>query len=323
MILVTGSAGFIGYYLSKRLLEHGYEVLGIDNLNNYYDIDLKKSRLAKLTSYPKFEFKKIDISNIDELHKISINKIDFIIHLAAQAGVRFSFDNPGTYFESNLKGFYNILELTKITKKKKLFYASSSSVYGNNEKTPFDENDIVDKPISFYAATKKCNEIMAESYEKVFNLNLIGLRFFTVYGPFGRPDMAYFKFVDKIYKGETISIYNNGHLERDFTYIEDIIESIFKLFLKKDREETFKHQIFNIGNGAPVNLLAFIKIIEKEVGIVSKKEFLPMQPGDVYKTWANTDKIQKEIDFKPQVSIDVGIKNFVEWYKKYYKTENK
>jgi UDP-glucuronate 4-epimerase len=315
-ILITGSAGFIGFHLSKKFLSKGYRVVGIDNLNHYYDVNLKKKRLSILRKYKNFLFHKIDLTDGKKIKKIFDKyKIETVINLAAQAGVRYSIENPNAYIKSNLEGFFNILEHSKNYKVKKFFYASSSSVYGSNKKLPFSEEDIVKNPISLYAATKLSNEILSESYSKMFKMNIVGLRFFTVYGPWGRPDMALFKFTEKILSNKKLEVYNYGKMLRDFTYVDDITESIFRLFKIK---KLLKHEIFNIGNNSPVKLMDFILMIEKVIGVKGKYKFLPLQNGDVKSTYSDSKKLFRTIKFKPSTKLMDGIKSFVRWYLKNY-----
>lgn len=310
-ILVTGAAGFIGAAVSKKLCQLGYNVIGIDNINDYYDVNLKYHRLDDLLKMDNFTFIKKDIS-YDMSSFFNEYNFDIIIHLAAQAGVRYSITNPESYIMSNLVGFGNILEGCR-KQKCKLLFASSSSVYGMNEKTPYSEDDVVDNPISLYAATKKSNELMAHSYSHLYNLTTIGLRFFTVYGPMGRPDMAPMLFANAIANEKTIKVFNYGDLMRDFTYIDDIVNGIIKI-MNSDIEG---YEIFNIGKGNPDKLMDFIKILELEIGKKSIKEFLPMQDGDVYITYADTTKLKNKVGYEPKVSLKEGIHNFIEWYKKY------
>jgi UDP-glucuronate 4-epimerase len=330
-ILITGAAGFIGYHLIKSLSTSNFELVGLDNLNDYYDVNLKLNRLKQLgiilpttfkkeiiiksTVFANYTFIKGDITDFEFLESI-VEKysISQIIHLAAQAGVRYSIENPRKYFESNINGFFNILELTRKYQMEELIYASSSSVYGESDQVPFKENQIAYKPESFYAATKMCNEIMASSYSKIYNIKTIGLRFFTVYGTFGRPDMSPFLFASSLQKKTPISIFNNGLMERDFTYVEDIVKYIHRIIGKK-MENNFS--IFNIGNGSPINLLKFIELLEKEFGVKSEKIYLPMQKGDVTKTWASTDEIEKVVEPISKTKIEDGIKEFVNWFKEY------
>lgn len=317
MILVTGTAGFIGYHTAKRLLDNGLSVVGIDNINDYYDITLKNLRLSQLQKYESFAFHKISVDDREGLYQcLSQYTFDYVIHLAAQAGVRYSIENPEAYLNSNILGFLNILEYFKDKSLNHLIYASSSSVYGGNKKVPFSEDDSVDSPVSFYAATKKSNELMAHVYSKLYKLPTTGLRFFTVYGPYGRPDMAYFKFANKIIKGEKIEIYGYGKLSRDFTYIDDIIEGIFRL-LKKPSKKEIPYHLFNIGYGNPIGLIDFIEILERTLGLDAKKEFVEMQPGDVEITYADVQKLYDYVGYKPRVSFEEGILKFVEWFNDY------
>ena len=336
-ILVTGSSGFIGFHLCKRLLDLGQKVIGIDNLNNYYDINLKLARNNfleefALTNGYTYNFVKEDIGNKEKLKDI-FNKfeINFVVNLAAQAGVRYSIQNPSAYINSNISGFGNILEMCHKNKVKHLIYASSSSVYGGNKKLPFSEKDSVDHPISIYAATKKANELMAHTYSHLYNLPTTGLRFFTVYGPWGRPDMALFLFTKSIIENKPIKIFNNGKMIRDFTYIDDIIESLIRVIKKipkanKDfnyinpslASSWAPYKIFNIGNSQPTQLMEFINEIEKNLGIKAKKDFCEMQLGDVSSTSAETYALEKWIGFKPNTSISKGISEFIDWYKKFY-----
>ena len=319
-ILVTGAAGFIGYHLIKKTLNKNKEVIGIDNINSYYDIILKKDRINKLKKNKKFSFYKVDLSNYKKLNNIvKKNKIKIIIHLAAQAGVRYSIKNPRSYFNSNLEGFFNILEVSRHNKIKHLIYASTSSVYGDSKKFPLNENDRTDQPLSFYAATKKSNEVMAHSYSYIYNLPCTGVRFFTVYGPFGRPDMALFKFTKKIINNHTIELFNNGNHFRDFTYVDDIVDGIY-LLINKQSKKTIPYQIFNIGNGTPKKLIDYLKHIEKNLKKISKTKKLPLQVGDVVKTHSNINKLKKYTGYKPKTNIKIGISRFIEWYKDYYRT---
>jgi len=315
-ILVTGAAGFIGFHTCKKLCEEGYEITGIDNINNYYDIGLKQSRLELLKEFNNFKFIRTDLTDKIELSTIfEKTNPDIVINLAAQPGVRYSITNPEVSIQSNIISFFNLLECSKVFKIKKLIYASSSSVYGNSVKTPFSVKDIVDHPVSLYAATKKSNELMAYTYFHLYKIPMTGLRFFTVYGPWGRPDMAYFKFADKIMKGETIEIYNNGDMERDFTYIDDVTESISRLLKKTDDTD---YRLFNIGGEHPVNLLKFVETLEKKLGKIAVKEFKGMQPGDVKITSADTTDLAEYIDYIPEVRIEDGLEKFVNWFKEYY-----
>ncbi len=330
--LVTGAAGFIGFYLSKRLLEMGCKVIGIDNMNDYYDVKLKEARLEKLVTFNKFTFIKGDISdksmimNIFEQHRSNI-----VINLAAQAGVRYSIENPDVYIASNIIGFYNILEACRHNPVDHMVYASSSSVYGSNKKVPFEETDFVDHPVSLYAATKKSNELMAHTYSHLYKIPATGLRFFTVYGPMGRPDMAYFGFTNKYFNGEPIKIFNNGDFEhdlyRDFTYIDDIVEGIVRLLNNppEKTEDVASHRVFNIGNNNPEKLMTFIGALEKALSNALGKEvefekiFEPIKPGDVPATYASTERLQEVVGFKPETSIEDGLQKFADWYVEYYK----
>lgn len=320
-ILVTGAAGFIGFHLSKRLLDKGIQVIGFDNMNDYYDIKLKEDRLEILNKYSNFKFVKGDLANKEELEDIfKKNKLEIVVNLAAQAGVRYSIENPEAYIQSNLVGFFNILECCRHYPVEHLLYASSSSVYGGNEKVPFSTEDKVDKPVSLYAATKKSNELLAYSYCKLYNIKATGLRFFTVYGPMGRPDMAYFSFSQKISKGEPIKIFNNGDMYRDFTYVDDIVEGIERMLANPpvaDNNDTC-HKVYNIGNNKPEKLMYFVEILEKAIGKEAKKEFYPMQPGDVYQTYADVAELEKDFDFKPRTELKDGLESFMEWFKAYY-----
>ena len=332
-ILVTGSAGFIGFHVSKRLLMDGYPVIGIDNLNDYYDVNLKKARLAHLEKNHHFRFIKMDISERQQMSALFEKEDpDTVVHLAAQAGVRYSLINPYAYLESNLAGFLNILEGCRHNKSKHLVFASSSSVYGANTQMPFSIHHNVDHPVSLYAATKKANELMAHTYASLYNLPCTGLRFFTVYGPWGRPDMALFLFTKAILEDKPIDVYNDGKMQRDFTYIDDIVEGIFRVIHKipepdpnwngnhPDPAMSFApYKIYNIGNNKPVELLEFIMILEKQLGKKAKMNLLPIQPGDVPKTYADIDDLMKDVGFKPATSIEVGISHFVTWYREYYK----
>jgi UDP-glucuronate 4-epimerase len=327
--LVTGAAGFIGYYLSKRLLDEGKIVVGVDNINDYYDVNLKHERLNLIKDHKNFTFYKYDISNKTKMEEVFVNhRITYVINLAAQAGVRYSIENPDVYIQSNIIGFYNILELVRKYPIKHLVYASSSSVYGANTKVPFEETDFVDHPVSLYAATKKSNELMAYTYSHLYNIPATGLRFFTVYGPMGRPDMAYFSFTDKYFKGETIKIFNNGDFEndmyRDFTYIDDIVEGVYRV-THKPSEEKPKHSVLNIGNNNPEKLMVFIGALEAALSqslgkkVEFKKTYEPIKMGDVHKTYASIDRLEKLVNFKPNVSINQGLQTFTDWYIKYFR----
>lgn len=315
-ILVTGSAGFIGFHTTLRLLKDGWQVIGIDNLNQYYDPRLKKDRNKILRKNKNYKFYKIDIADYKKLEKVfRREKFTKICHLAAQAGVRYSLVNPFAYIHSNMSGFLNILELAKKYQVKEIVYASSSSVYGENAKTPFAETDRVDQPVSLYAATKKSNELIARVYHKLYGLRFIGLRFFTVYGPWGRPDMALFKFTKNILADEPIEVYNRGNLARDFTYIDDIVDGVIAS-IKKVTNIDFA--VLNLGNNQPERLTGFIKILEKQLGKKARQKLLPMQSGDVLKTYADIRKAKKLLGYQPKYSLENGVKKFIEWYKKYY-----
>jgi len=333
-ILVTGAAGFIGYHLVKNLIEDNHEVIGLDNINDYYSTNLKFDRLNELginkdsakdflnlngsNLFQNFKFIRMNLEDRDNLPKLFKNqKFNVVCNLAAQAGVRYSIKNPETYIDSNIVGFLNILECCRNYNIKKLVYASSSSVYGNNEKIPFDETDNTDKPISLYAASKKSNELMAHTYSHLFKFETIGLRFFSVYGSWGRPDMAYYLFADAITKDKPIKVFNNGELSRDFTHINDIIEVVKSTIL--DHSVKSLHEIYNLGNNSPIVLSKFIEIIEKYLGKKAIKKMLPMQDGDVKKTWASISKITKDYNFQNNVSLDKGIKEFISWFKVFHK----
>ena len=317
-IILTGAAGFIGYHASKKLLEANHTVIGIDNLNDYYDVSLKQSRLDILLKYRNFIFVKFDISsplkNIMKKHKP-----DYFIHLAAQAGVRYSIENPNAYVQSNLVGFVNVLEACRHYPVKHLIYASSSSVYGGNKKIPFSEEDAVDHPVSLYAATKKSNELLAHSYSHLYNIPTTGLRFFTVYGPFGRPDMAYYSFTKAIIEGNPVKVFNHGDMERDFTYIDDIVDGIYKLIdlIPNGKNDLVPYSIYNIGNNKPVKLLDFINTLENLIGKKAIINYMEMQPGDVKKTYADIYSLNNAVGFKPHTSIEQGLKMFVDWYMSY------
>ena len=332
-ILVTGAAGFIGMTASLKLLARGDQVVGLDNLNDYYDVNLKHSRLKRLTSHANFKFVQLDVgdrSGIAEL--FATEKFDRVIHLAAQAGVRYSLQNPHAYVDSNLLGFVNILEGCRHSQVQHLVYASSSSVYGGNTKMPFSEHDSVDHPVSLYAATKKANELMAHTYSHLYNLPTTGLRFFTVYGPWGRPDMALFLFTKAILEGRPIDVFNHGNMRRDFTYVDDIVEGVIRVLdrvaapdpqydpvLADPATSNAPYRVFNIGNNNPVPLLDFIGCIEDALGQKAEKRLLPLQDGDVPATYANTDALQDWVGFVPGTSVQTGIGNFVAWYRDYYK----
>ena len=321
-ILVTGAAGFIGFHLSRSLLEQGATVVGFDNINDYYDVNLKYARLDILKNYEKFTFVKGDLSDKQTVDSLfNENSFDIVVNLAAQAGVRYSIENPQAYMDSNVIGFFNILEACRHNPVRHLLYASSSSVYGNQQKTPFSTDDDVSKPISLYADTKKSNELMAYTYSHLFGIPATGLRFFTVYGPYGRPDMACFIFTDKIIKGEKIKIFNNGDMYRDFTYVDDIVKGIENMLCNPPEadENGDRATVYNIGNNSPEKLMYFIETLEKAIGKEAEKEFLPMQPGDVYQTYADVTPLVEKFGFKPSTTIEEGLGRFVEWYKEYYK----
>lgn len=331
-VLVTGVAGFIGYHLTQRLLAEDIEVYGIDNLNDYYDVKLKKARLAQLQPQARFTFELLDLVNRDRILQLFPEQsFDYVINLAAQAGVRYSLENPFAYVDSNMSGFVNLLEGCRQTQVKHLVFASSSSVYGANTKVPFAVADNVDHPISLYAASKKANELIAHVYSHLYNLPATGLRFFTVYGPWGRPDMAYFKFVKAIQEGKAIDVYNFGKMKRDFTYVDDVIEGVVRVMHKPPKINSKEaanlaqastnqapYKLYNIGNNSPVELMTFIEVIEKALGQTVEKNFLPMQPGDVLSTYADVDDLMKDVGFKPSTTIEEGIHRFVRWYQHYY-----
>lgn len=321
-IIVTGAAGFIGFHLSKRLIGDGHAVIGIDNVNDYYDVQLKEDRLVQLTDENSFTFYRQDIAKRDGVNRIfADHKADRVIHLAAQAGVRYSIDHPQAYVESNLVGFVNILEACRQSESPHLVYASSSSVYGNNQKVPFSETDPVDNPISLYAATKKSNELMAYTYSHLYRLPTTGLRFFTVYGPWGRPDMAYFKFADAIRRGDAIDVYNYGDMERDFTYIDDVVEGIVRIMNAPQSGDDLQppYQLFNIGNNDPVQLTEFIDTLIDALGSNNKvvKNLQPMQPGDVKRTYADIDRLNQKVDYRPTTHLKDGLREFARWYNDY------
>ena len=332
-ILVTGAAGFIGYYLSKQLLDMGCTVVGIDNLNDYYDVNLKNARLTLLQTYERFAFHKLNLADKPALDKLFIDeKFDIVVNLAAQAGVRYSIANPEAYINSNIIGFFNILEACRYNKVQHLVYASSSSVYGTNKKVPFSTEDKVDNPVSLYAATKKSNELLAHTYSHLYGIPTTGLRFFTVYGPWGRPDMAYYLFTDAIFNDKPIKVFNHGRLERDFTYIDDIIEATIKLLhipptanpkLSEANDELSgsfaPYNIYNIGNSQPVQLEKFISVLEKIIGKKANIIYEDMQPGDVLRTCADVSGLEKTIGFKPITPIEKGLRQFVDWYIKYHR----
>ncbi|HIH0854086.1 TPA: NAD-dependent epimerase [Vibrio cholerae] len=329
--LVTGAAGFIGSAVIERLCAEGHDVVGIDNLNDYYDVALKDARLER-AAHERFSFIEMDIADREAIADLfAVEQFDKVIHLAAQAGVRYSIDNPMSYADSNLVGHLTILEGCRHHKIKHLVYASSSSVYGLNRKTPFNTSDSVDHPVSLYAATKKSNELMAHTYSHLYGVPTTGLRFFTVYGPWGRPDMALFKFTKAILKGDAIDVYNNGDMMRDFTYIDDIVEGILRIkdVVPESNAEwsveagspatsSAPYRVYNIGHGSPVKLMDYIKALESALGIEAKKNMLPMQPGDVYVTYADTQDLFNATQYKPQMGVEQGVANFVKWYKEFY-----
>jgi UDP-glucuronate 4-epimerase len=330
--LVTGAAGFIGSHAATRLLDRGDEVVGLDNLNDYYDPTLKQARLERLASHPRFRFVKVDVADRDEMPKLfAQQRFDRVIHLAAQAGVRYSLQDPHAYVDANLAGFVNVLEGCRHNGVQHLVYASSSSVYGGNTRMPFSERDNIDHPVSLYGATKKANELMAHTYSHLFQLPTTGLRFFTVYGPWGRPDMGYFLFTDAILHGRPIKVFNHGRMKRDFTYIDDIVESLRRVLDKVPSPDpsydsanpdpgtsAAPYRVFNIGNSDPVDLMEFIAAIERATGRKAEKELLPMQPGDVPATYADTKELEEVTGFRPGTPIDAGVRRFVDWFCGYY-----
>ena len=334
-ILVTGAAGFIGYHLCEALLKAGHNIIGLDNINDYYDVNLKHARLHELginkidaevfgmltesTRYKsQMQFIRLNLEDREALPKLfKTMKFDMVCNLAAQAGVRYSLENPEAYIDSNINGFLNILECCRRHNVKRLVYASSSSVYGNSSEVPFKETANVDNPVSLYAATKKSNELMAHTYSHLYRIETIGLRFFTVYGPWGRPDMAYFLFTDAILNNRSIKVFNNGNLSRDFTYIDDIINGVVNTLLV-DSKNNDLYNIYNIGNSCPVKLIDFIEAIEQELDITATKEMLSMQAGDVYQTWSDINQLKKTYDYKSYTTVNQGVKAFIDWYKKYY-----
>jgi UDP-glucuronate 4-epimerase len=330
--MITGAAGFIGSTLAIRLLERGDSVYGIDNLNDYYDVNLKKARLDRVSKYEKFTFKQMDISDRVAMEELfASNKFDAVMNLAAQAGVRYSIENAPAYIDANLVGFANVLEGARHSNVGHVVFASSSSVYGANTKLPFSEGDNVDHPVSLYAATKKANELMAHSYAHLYDLPCTGLRFFTVYGPWGRPDMALFKFTKGILAGEPIPVFNNGNMVRDFTYIDDIVEGVIRVIDSvpqpnpdwdgnaPDPATSYKpYRVFNIGNNNPVKLTRYIEVLEESLGKKAIIDYLPIQPGDVPETYADTDMLEEAVGFRPRTTVEIGIANFVEWYKSYH-----
>ncbi len=332
-ILVTGAAGFIGYHVARRLLERGEAVLGLDNLNDYYDVRLKQARLAQLKPFKKFQFQKLDLVNRKGTAALfARRKFRRVVHLAAQAGVRYSLVNPHAYTDGNVTGFLNVLEGCRRAKVEHLVYASSSSVYGGNTRMPFSVHDNVDHPVSLYAATKKANELMAHTYAHLYGIPCTGLRFFTVYGPWGRPDMALFLFTKAILSGKPIDVYNHGRMQRDFTYIDDIVEGVVRALDRpaapdpawsgetpNSATSSAPYRLYNIGNHQPVELLRFIEILEKALGKTAKRNFLPMQAGDVPATYADVQDLSNDVGFKPDTPLEEGIQHFVEWYRSFYK----
>jgi UDP-glucuronate 4-epimerase len=319
-ILVTGAAGFIGFHLCNKLLYLGHSVLGFDNLNPYYDPTLKTARLNQLFDHGDFTFHPLDLSSsTTTIEFFSEYQPDVVIHLAAQAGVRYSLQNPQAYLDSNLAGFLNVLEGCRHYPVKHLIYASSSSVYGANTKVPFAVGDPVDQPVSLYAATKRANELMAYTYSHLYQIPTTGLRFFTVYGPWGRPDMAYFSFTRAILAGEPIKVFNHGNMRRDFTYIDDVVEGILRVCDRPPATgDTPPHRLYNLGNHQPVSLLHFISVLERCLGVAAEKVLLPMQPGDLPETYADIDALMQDTGFKPSTSLEVGLQHFVDWYRSYY-----
>jgi UDP-glucuronate 4-epimerase len=323
-VLVTGAAGFIGYHLATRLLADGFQVVGIDNLSDYYDVNLKQARLKQLT-HPEFTFQFLDLSDRQGVAQLfQTHPFDYVVNLAAQAGVRYSLTNPHAYVDSNISGFINLLEGCRYHPVTHLVFASSSSVYGMNPKVPFSTSDNVDHPISLYAATKKANELMAHTYSHLYQIPITGLRFFTVYGPWGRPDMAYFKFVKAIEEGRPIDVYNFGKMKRDFTYVDDVIEGVVRVMHQPPQAEqpqsatAAPYKLYNIGNHQPVELMHFIEVLESLLGKSAQKQLLPMQAGDVPMTYADVDDLMREVGFRPKTPIDVGMARFVDWYRSYY-----
>ena len=334
-VLITGAAGFIGFHVAERLLAQGYDVVGIDNLNDYYDVNLKLARLARIQSQPNFRFIKLDLADRPAIAELFAHEgFDRVIHLGAQAGVRYSIDNPHAYADANLVGHLNVLEGCRHTGVGHLLYASSSSVYGLNRKTPFSTDDSVDHPVSLYAATKKANELMSHSYAHLYGLPTTGLRFFTVYGPWGRPDMALFKFTRAILEGKAIDVYNHGDMRRDFTYIDDIAEAVVRLTevipqrnpdwrveTGSPANSSAPYRVYNIGNSQPIQLTAFIQELEQALGVQAKMNLLPMQPGDVLETSADTSALEATIGFRPGTELSHGLAQFVSWYRHYYQQE--
>lgn len=328
-LLITGLAGFIGHAVAKRLSGLGHQIVGIDNLNDYYDVTLKQARLAELANYSDVRFVELDIANRNEMATLfAEEQFDRVIHLAAQAGVRYSLENPHVYAETNLVGHLNILEGCRHHKVAHLVYASSSSVYGMNEKVPFATKDAVDHPVSLYAATKKANELMSHTYSHLYDVPTTGLRFFTVYGPWGRPDMAPFKFTKALLEGKPIAVFNHGDMQRDFTYIDDIVEGVVRILevipqsggtTSSPESSSAPYALYNIGNGSPVALMDFIHAIEKATGCEANCDFQPMQPGDVPRTWADTEALFETTGYRPTVKVEEGVQRFVDWYREFYR----
>ena len=336
-ILVTGAAGFIGFHTAQRLLARGYEVVGLDNLNSYYDVSLKQARLEQLQKQPAFRFVKLDLAQREPIGKLfAAERFDFVVHLAAQAGVRYSLEAPHAYIDSNVTGTLNILEGCRHNAVKHLVYASTSSVYGANTKMPFSPHDIADHPVSLYAATKRANELMAHTYSWLFKIPTTGLRFFTVYGPWGRPDMALFQFTRNILEGKPINVFNNGHHKRDFTYVDDIAEGVVRACERVAEPDpkwnsgapdpsssSAPFRVYNIGNNEPVQLMRYIEVIEECLGRKAQKNFLPMQPGDVPETYADIDDLVRDVGYRPATPIETGVRNFVDWFCRYYGHERR
>jgi UDP-glucuronate 4-epimerase len=330
-ILVTGAAGFVGRAVCTQLLQDGFHVLGVDNFSSYYDVSLKEARIHDIGNRFNFSFSRLDLADASAtLATFAAFRPEAVIHLAAQAGVRYSLENPSAYTSSNINGFLSVLEACRAHPVQHLVYASSSSVYGANTKVPFSETDIVNLPVSLYAATKRANELMAQTYSHLFRIPASGLRFFTVYGPWGRPDMAYYKFTNAIFAGQPIDVYNHGRMERDFTYIDEVVEAIRRLAVAPPADRTDKsepgrvdpatpHRVFNIGNHTPVQLERFISVIEEAVGRKAERRMKPMQPGDVERTFADTEALRQAVGFAPRTPIEVGLRRFVDWYKSYHK----
>ena len=331
-VLVTGAAGFIGFHVSQRLLRDGHTVVGLDNLNNYYSVELKQARLKQLEQHARFEFHTLDLAGrADMAAFFEHSRFDQVVHLAAQAGVRYSLTNPHAYIDSNLVGFANLLEGCHHHKIEHLVFASSSSVYGANRKVPFQIDDRVDHPVSLYAATKKANELMAYTYSHLYAIPVTGLRFFTVYGPWGRPDMAVYRFTEAMLAGRPIDVYNRGEMRRDFTYVDDIVEGVVRVLDKVPRAEAVMqgagndppspaapYRLYNIGNSQPVNLMTFIKTLEKRLGVEAKLNLMPMQPGDVLETYADIEDLMRDVGFRPATSLEDGLRRFVAWYRGYH-----